>query len=681
MKRNIIIYFMAGTTLACHAQKANKEVELQQVEVKAARVINKADGRLIYPTEQQKSASSTGYGILQKLALPNIRIDETEHTVAATDNRGSVQLRINGIEAGKAEMLALDPNTISKIDFTDTPGVRYGEGVAYVIDIYTRRNDNGYTIGADISHGLTAARGNGTAYGKWNRGKGELSAAYNFGYRDLKGNRMEETARYTLNDGTSYTIRRADEASRSRDFINGIQMKYNRADSVNYVFQTALSIDLTNTPGDYNRKNIADGTQSYTATQKDKSRSATPVIDLYYHRRLTDRQTITMNAVGTYISTSSLNSYDEGTPYLYNVEGKTASLMGEAIYENRLKPLTLSAGLNYKQKYTRNEYTGDVSSTTPMRNAALYAFTEVKGHAGRLRYKAGLGLNHLHYSQHEHEYNFWLLRPKVSAVYTLTDALHLNYDFEISSHVSKIAMISDAMIRNNSMEWTAGNPDIRPNSVVENMLRLSYDKDRWQFYAEGYCKINRHPNMAHYERTDDNRFIYTQRNQKEIDAVQLSAYANCWIIPQKLSVMAYGGMLRCLNFGDDYTHCYNSWFGTVSVNAYLGPLTITAYADSGWRFMEGETKGRNGSYTSLKAQYRHGNWQLSLTWLHPFCRNKLMSESELCSRYISKTTALHSRDFGNSLSLNVAWRLSRGRKYRAEDKTINLKDNETGIIK
>ena len=38
------------------------------------------------------------------------------------------------------------------------------------------------------------------------------------------------------------------------------------------------------------------------------------------------------NAVGTYISTQSSSYYDEGSPYQYDVKGKTASLLSEIIY-------------------------------------------------------------------------------------------------------------------------------------------------------------------------------------------------------------------------------------------------------------------------------------------------------------------------------------------------------------
>ena len=111
------------------------------------------------PSDAQKEASSSGYSVLQKLSLPNIRIDEDARNVSTIDNKGSVQLRINGIIVDQAEMLSLDPKSIRKIDFIDNPGVRYGDGVAYVIDITTRRVTSGYTVGTSLSQSLNAKNG------------------------------------------------------------------------------------------------------------------------------------------------------------------------------------------------------------------------------------------------------------------------------------------------------------------------------------------------------------------------------------------------------------------------------------------------------------------------------------------------------------------------------------------
>lgn len=682
MKWLFILYVLSvGATLACHAQDTDKEATLQGVEVKGARIVNKADGRLYYPTDSQKGASATGYDLMQKLALPNILVDETAHTVSAVNNKGEVQLRINNIKADKAEMLALDPQTISRIDFIDNPGVRYDENIAYVINIITVRNDYGHTIGTNLSQAVTTAKGDYTAFGKWNKGNGELSLSYDFDYADFRGNRTEETANYTLSDGSIYTITRNDTDTRSRDFGNTVHMAYNLADSANYVFQVSLEAAFSNTPGDYSLKQIADGAASLEAVRRNKSHDCTPSFDLYYHRQLTERQTVTLNAVGTYIGTSAVNSYDEGAPYCYSVEGRTSSLVSEAIYENRLKLFTLSAGVNHKLKYTRNEYTGDVSALNTMHSSTLYTFTQLRGRIGKFSYVAGVGLNNLHYRQQEHNYDFLLFRPKMSVAYNLTDAWHLNYDFEVNSYVSKIAMVSDAVIRNNSMEWTLGNPDLRPNRVTRHTLRLSYDKPRWSSFVKCFYQMHDRPNMAVYERTADNRFIYTQRNQRAINFLLLSAYFNYWLVPERLTIMSEGTMNRCMNFGNDYTHCLTSWDGMVSLNAYLGKLTLSAYTTSGWHFMEGETKGYNGAYTSLKAAYKHKNCQFSLTWHYPFQNNSLQYKTEIVSRYINKTMTQYSQDYANYLSLSVTWRLNKGRHYHKVDRTVTPKDSETGIMK
>lgn len=682
MKQQIFFSFLlASATLTCHAQDIDQEATLQEVEIQGARVVNKVDGKLYYSTEQQKNASATGYDILQRLSLPNILVNETTRTVSTLNNKGEVQLRINDIKVSKAEMLALDPKDISRIDFIDNPGVRYGEGIAYVINIMTRRNDSGHTLGTNLSQALTAAKGDYAVFGKWNKGNSELSLNYDFDYKDFKGNRTEETADYTLNDGSTHTIVRNDKASRSRDFDNSVQLKYNLADSATYVFQATLETAFSNTPANYNQKDIIDGTTHYTAIQRNKTHDFAPSLDLYFHRQITPQQSFTLNAVGTYIGTSSTNSYDEGTPYQYAVDGKTYSLMSEAIYENKLKPFTLSAGINHKLKYTRNEYTGDAASLNNMHSQSLYAFAQIRGRMSRLGYALGIGMTNLRYRQQQYRYNFFVFRPKASLTYDLTSALQLNYTFEMDSHVSRIAMISDATIRNNSMEWTLGNPDLRPNRKIEHTLRLSYDKPRWSSYIEGVYRQHPHPNMAVYERTDDDRFIYTQRNQKAIDFIYLSAYANYWLIPQKLTLMAYGGINRCMNFGDDYTHCLTSWDCTLSATAYLGSLTLSAYTNNGWRFIEGETKGRNASYTALRATYNLQQWQFSLTWAYPFNGSCKQYKSEILSRYLHKKTTLYSQDLSNYLSLTIAYRINKGRKYHEIERTIKQKDSETGIIK
>lgn len=681
MKRFITFSLLLSTAAITFAQNVDKSITLDEVTVRASKVVNKPDGMVIYPTDSQRQASTNGYSFLEKLTLPNLRVDNINHTISAIDNRGGVQLRINGIIVDKPEMTALDPKDILRIDFIDKPGVRYGESLAYVINIITRRNDSGYSIGTDITSAITTIQGDGMAYGKWNKGKSEWSVSYDINGGKSKGSNILQTANYTLTDGSIYTIERNDVETLRKYISHNAKLTYNWADSTATVFQTSLSEALNKTPDNYSIKEIIDGNHSYKATSRDGSKDLSPVLDIYFFRQLTPKQSVTANAVGTFISTKTNSFYDEGTPYIYNVDGKSASLLSEMIYENRLKHFTLSAGLNYRYKHTRNDYTGDATARTRMNDNKLYAFGEIKGSIKQFQYSLGTGVSYIHYTQNEHTYNFWTYRPKLTLTYNPSNELQMSYTFQMQERTSRIAMTSDAAIRTNSMEWTVGNPDLKPSRDMEHRLLVSYNTSRLQSFIEGYYKQCRRPNMAHYERTDDNRFIYTQINQKEIDVLDITAYAGYWLLPEKLQVAANGGMYRCFNFGYDYTHCYTSWFYVGSITAYLGKFYLRGYIDNGTRFLEGESKGYNGAYSALQASYNLKNWQFSLTWANPLCSNYKSFENELLNRNLYKHSIGYSKDSGNCISLNIVWRLSGGRNHQSAEKRINLKDTDNGIIK
>ena len=227
MKRLITFSIILFSTFCAYAQDVEKTITLDEVTVKAAKVVNKADGMIIYPTDAQKQASNNGYSILEKLTLANLRIDNIRHSITAIDNRGGVQIRINGIVVGKPDMLALNPKDISKIDFINNPGVRYGDGIAYVINIVTRRNGSGYTVGMDLTSALTTLQGDDMVYGKWNKGKSELLFSYDVSGYKTKGEKSRQSADYTLTDGSIYTIERNDVESLRKSISHDAKLTYN----------------------------------------------------------------------------------------------------------------------------------------------------------------------------------------------------------------------------------------------------------------------------------------------------------------------------------------------------------------------------------------------------------------------------------------------------------------------
>ena len=654
---------------------------LQEVHVKAARIITRNDGYIYFPSAKVKEAATNGYSLLGRIGLPHIRIDEIRHTITALNNLGSVQLQLNGAKASQTEIISLDPKTILRIHFINNPGLRYGEDIAYVINIVTQRTQMGYSLGTDLTNVVTTYSGHNTVYTNITRQNSEWGLNYDFGYQDARGGQSEEQADYLLNNGTHNIISRTSQDTRMREFNNTVQLKYSLTDSLNNIFQARLSNAFSHSPADLTHILVDDGTSSYLSLQKNTALSFNPSLDLYLSRQLGSQRSFTANLVVTHINTDENHYNNEGGPYEFSVHGNVWSLLSEAIYETKLKPFTLSAGYKGLLKYTYNHYTGDVLATTPINNGSAYLYIEAQGKLSKLNYSAGIGTSFLGYHQNEHRYNFWLFRPKVTISYQPIAPLTLKYGFEVSPFVSRLAMISNTAIRGGSREWSVGNPDLKPSYRIENFIDATLTLPRLTTNLNVMYWTNRNCNMALYTRSADDRFYYTQKNQKGIDMLYCTAYAQYQIIPDKLSCFAAGYLTHFANHGDNYEHRYTAFNYNIQATAYLGQWTISLTADNGWRAMEGETIIRQGAQCVFNCSYRMGNCTLSLMWLNPF-RNRVKEYSpELINRFLHRQYNYRSTDSGNQLSVSFVWRLQKGHRSRTVTQTLNNRDTENGIMK
>ena len=671
------------------AQDTEKTVTLDEVTVKGARTIQKVDGQWIYPAKQQIENSANAYSLLAKLTLPHIRVDEAMNSITALTNLGTVQVRINDVIASREDLQTLDMQGVDHIEFIDNPGVRYGEGIAYVIDIKVKKPVSGYVVGTQLTNTLTpllsphawgdnrGANGNESLFGKINYGRSEFALSYDLDYHNFKGAEYDERAAYELESGNIASIHRYSLNKQSKNISHNAQLTYSLSDS-NYVFQAKFLGSSDIQPQRGNAKMVIN---DVPYDEFSLSRSSSPSLDLYYHQDFRCHQSLTANVVGTYIKTTGDTENNEGSAYHYNTDGRTYSLLSEAIYENRLKPFTFSAGVQYGQRYSHNIYQGDVDATNDMHTSSLYLFSQLKGRLGKLSFMGGLGASRRYYRQGDATQDLWFFRPKFTVGYPLTNRLKVKYDFEISQHTSQIALVSNVSIKQNAMETILGNPDIHPNRVVSHRLKLSYSTPRFTSELQGYYRLNPHCNMEKYIR-QDGHFYQTQTNSNnKCNFFYVESYNQWDIIPEKLTATVYGGIYRFFNYGEDYTHTYTSFNGGCSLQAYLGRWTLGAYADNGWNFMEGEHRGHQAPAWYFTCNYQMNDaFSISLYAQHPFSQHPLTNKTEVLSRYVQKEISQHYRDYGNMLTLILSYRLDHGRKYRDIQRSMNHSDKETGIL-
>lgn len=142
-----------------------KSIELSEVTVSAT-VQSKADRWIYYPSDVIKKQSVDAYDILQRMNLPDLRFDLINHSFSSL-KQGTLQIRINGVLSQQSDLVALQPQDITKIEYVDNPGIAYGEGVSAVILIKTKQQYEGIQGGTRLSSAVTTNMGSVYAYFKW----------------------------------------------------------------------------------------------------------------------------------------------------------------------------------------------------------------------------------------------------------------------------------------------------------------------------------------------------------------------------------------------------------------------------------------------------------------------------------------------------------------------------------
>ena len=675
----------ASPELKAQTDAPNDSVQLEEVVVRGARVVNRTDGKLIFPSEEMTKSAPSGYNLLKMLPLPNVKVDDINESITAANSLiGAVQVRINDVEASTADIQSLQPREVEKVEFIDRPGVRYGEGVGIVINIITRKVTSGYVIGASGTLVPKADMVKGNAFTKINSGKNELSLNYSGYYRHSNGINTVEQADYLMEDNTYNKVERNTNDIINRNTMHDIQARYSMINADGTAFLTTLSTSIDNNPRDFKKTDVAysDG-RNTTEIIDNSEKTISPLLDLYFKTNIGKNQSLIANATGAYTHIDYAYMFtSDKTSFGYNTLGKKWSLNSEAIYENHMKPFTLSAGLRYAQKYIDNDYSGDAVFVSQIHSSNIYAFSQIQGSLWKISYMVGFGLSREYYRQGETTYDRVWLRPKLNLSMPISKSLRLNYTLTSSPASSKLQNMSGMSIITNEMEYSVGNPDLIMERRDDHTLTLSYQSPRLYTQLMSFYRHNDHPAMQHVRRTEDGHFAKTFLEGRRIDMLMLQSYTNCDIIPQHLNAYLSAEMLNIWNDGQDYSHRLTSFNFNVGLTAWLGNWTIMAAMDNGFHFMENEYESRNIFSDYVSISYKLKNLTASLFCQNLFKSNGKIEEVENHNHLAHKLLVVRNRDTSNAIGIKLTWTLSKGRKFKGiERDTDSLKDKETGVAK
>ena len=664
------------------AQEVSDSVALGEVVVEGARVTNTVDGLRYYPTQTLKEHSSDTWQLLQCLSMPVLTVDVMNHTVSGPPLQGDVQILVNDVLASREDLMALSPCDIERVEYIDHPGVRYGQDVGYVINIVTRRATQGYEVGAETGVSTMRWMADGSLFGKVNRGASEWQVSTSAEVKTFRHLNQAEESHYHFADGTTADVIRNDlpDSRRQRHQNQQLALRYSFVQPERLTLQASLSLAAAQMPQAESAVSVCDtkSSQSFTALTSHRSRSVTPTLDLYASVRLAPRQTLIATLVGTLIRSHYTYDYQGVHPFSYTSEGRTQTLQGEMLYENKLKPFVLTTGLDFLQKHVANAYTGDAAADENMRQSTQRLFAEAKGTFGTLNYKAGLDLYRQYFHLGQASQTDWSVGPRLSLSLPL-GTFRLNYDGFCRQQHPRLEYRTAVTVRENEWDVNKGNPSLRSEQYWQHRLTLSYQSPRLYAQTSTAFRDIIHPYMTRTERQGTD-FVTWRENQRRIRMLWAMQYLQWQVIPQRLQLSANMGVYRMLNNGNDYFHALTVVAASADATAFLGRFTLFAHYDSGWHFMENETEGRQPGAFYVGGNCQLGDFTLGLYWQHPLRSKVTTDESWTHNRYVQRHFVQTSRDTASLLNLTLTWRLSHGRQYHDISRTLRLKDDDTGMV-
>lgn len=672
---------------------------LKGVTVEAARVVEKVDRQIIFPTKEQVKTASNGYDLLDNLSLPTIIVNRAERKVLSLKG-GDVQIRINDVKASMQDVLALQPDEVTKVEFINVPGLKYGDSnLDAVINYQVRRRYAGYVSGVSTMQGTKAGFNNSDGYFKYNVKKSEFSLNYSFSYRSVEERSYESLGTYHLPTGETLHRNYLGYDSPFLYTTNNVQLGYNLSEPDKYTLNVRLNFYNHNSPvRGMNQLYQESGKANQYLQNNRKMLEQIPSLDIYYSLNMPHDQNLALNLVGTYIGTDyqyrmreyTFNKSPEEsvknaplTDYSYDATGRKRSLIGEGTYSKNWKQMALSVGGQYNISHTDNIYVGSSNADTELKYSNLYLFTQLQGQQKWFSYQVGVGATRSSIHQGENGYSKWLFRPQVTLQAKASDRLSFKWSSKITSDIPSLSDLSELRQYSNSFEARDGNSGLKPFTGYNNTLSASWNIPLMSVYLEGNWTYYDKPIATSIlpEKREDGSYLFVSKpeNQKNHDYKHLLLTPEVHLIKDHLDLNLMCEYQNVKTKGLDYSHEFNYFSYGAEIRYMTGNWNIGYGAYKVEKSFWGEKTNGGEPTSNLAVTYSYKNWQFGVLGLFVFYPHGCVYKDELFNKYVQQKNKVRLADQGNMLVFTVSFNFSHGRRYHTGSRKLNNSDRDNGI--
>ena len=686
---------------------------LEELTVTGARIINKIDRQYIIPTENMVKGSSNGYELLKRMSPKGIIVDPVNQTIKSLRG-GGVQVRVNDIKANSQDIMAIRPDEVVRVEYVDMPGVRYGDWTLdAVINYVVKRRYAGYVGGLSSMQSVSTGFNNTNSYFKYNYKLSEFSISHYFGWRDVDKRYFESQTEYIFPDGENHKINYDGVNSPFKYTDNIIQAAYTLSKPDIYTFNASFNIKIYNSPKRGVNSIVSEmGEDNKYDYENRKYKYNTPSLDLYYFVNLPQKQSLAINAVGTIITTRNEYGMSEyllqkdyvckdrkapelsslGEPiadYSYSTKGKKHSLITEAIYTKDMEKINLSIGGEYTIGFTDNKYVGSTNTHALIHNNNEYLFAQIQGNLpfGKkektIGYQLGIGANRSSIHQGDFGYDNWTIRPQLTVSLPINKNMNLRMQSRITPNDPSLGNVTDVRQYSNSFFINSGNKELKPSHTWRNNLSINGDVKNVEYAIEASWSNNPNALMGTYapEKEANGNWVIVCRpeNHKRFSRGNIYGEITWKIVPDKWHVTSWTSYDHYESIGNTYRHFYNTAEVGIYSWAQFGNFSVDVIFRTQPHYFSGEISQGGEKDGDINIHYKWKDLKLSLgcmligsTMGYDYCYN-------INSKWYKSDAHLYYLNNANMIHISASWNFSHGRKYKAADRILNNKDNDSGV--
>ena len=653
--------------------------ELNEVIVRAPKVIRKADMDVYYPSQSAVENSRNGMQLLTHLMIPSLTVTDALGTIKAAGQ--SVQLRINGRKASVDQVKALLPASVKRVEWIDNPGLRYN-GASYVLNFIVANPTLGGSLHAEGRQALNTPWGDYFVDSKFNTGLSQFEVGGMFkltnkfkSHRDYK-----ETFRYP--SGNSLTRTESPLSGHADNTFGRLWSSYSyiKPDTTTFYLEASADPTFSDDRMSKGLLSLSDGGEEIVLTESNGNKGVTPKLSAYLEHHLANRQTIVVDLNGSFYIGKSYSDYIEQKPGLSvdltdihtMIKDRNQAYALETNYIKRWDNSRLTAGASYTANRNRSVYENLGGKIFHQRQDKAYIFAEYFQRIDKVTLTAGLGTQYTHYlfkesNQGNHS---WNLRPQATISYRLNQLHRFRLSFQSWQSAPSLAESNVAPQQIDGFQWRIGNPDLKTSNSY--MMSFRYDFNFPRIAGTFGLRAFNSPNaITPYLYWKDDKLITSYENSRGLQNLTFFLSPQIEVIPDW--IMASGHIQYRVERmrGRDYRLYNHNWSGNLNVMLSHWGFELAGQYVRAQHDLWGEKISWGENLSIVQLSYNWKNWQFGAGVIMPF--GKYDQGPKMLNHWNTneKHMRLDMRMPYISLSYDLRW----GRQKRGANKLISSDAN------